>query len=1347
MKKLICVLFSLITLSVINQCFAQDCSTASFTVNAVPTESTCQSNGTVAVTLSGDLTNWVNIEYGLSTTGNPSGFSIQPNPNPTFYGVPPGTYDITVRAFCLQNNLVNVIKTATNVIVGGNYKVPQATFSSASSRKSYADCATGIIAINVEQGSGNFTFEIKQAPTGVNLGVVNTTKSGTIFALNGTNYPAGNYTIEIKDGTCYSTNLQFTLGSISGYPAFDYALNYFNVPSPYLSCSLVEWSLGSASKSNGDYYQYYTSGMYEVAMSVGTDNPNNWKTWNSSILNLDIAPRQYSDAYNTDMLKLHIRVKGCSNYQTFSSYLNHGVPTNQSVNSSDCDGFTYKIKSNKEYYAVFCYPYSVEIKDGTNLVWSTSGLTALSEVITSKLRYNKTYNYTVKDANGSVIYTNTLRNDIQPSSFYVVNKCDGYNFKFTPPSGCFPQNVIIKETNTGSVVFSGQVTSASSSPTNGIDLKYGVNYTLTAVGADNAIFNYTHTFSTTQPTYTIIADLYPKSPGKVPVCAEDYGYFSITVDTRFSTSLSSSSFSHQRFPLNTVIRVVDPSPASGYSNKNYTPGPGSYYNMPEVKLPAGTYYIEIDEGGCSNPKYLQVTYAGGYNVSQFSYTTDNSDLCKEGMKVYPTGNLKFKGSDVTSYFRLTAGPSGYDKNTVITSGDFFSLQKAGVYKIGIMAENSSVGCVYREVELNYNPIPLELNEFRTSSYVCDGEKIGHIMVTAKGGITPYTYELWDKTETNKLDNDIITSGEAHFIYGAAGETYKVVVRDCKNSFEQDVSMVDLSTAHILYTISPKNEFCEGSDIQLRCITLGSTSYKWTGPNGWTSSEQNPIISNAQVSATGKYKVAVTPEFCGKEMIDEISITVHKLPEAPIVGKPILNFCQNTLTKSLVEESEAKVFADGGNSESSLKLKWYASDGITEINPPSSINTTTLGTKIYYVSQINQSTGCEAGTKIKISVVVNPIPSFSINTAEIYPICPGEKLSIPIANIQPSGSYIYNIYDQAIGGQPLYSSTSNTPLSFLDFNGPNFSSTYYIEIKGTGTECASSRISVPIKVKATANVIVKDTSICPNTSAKLTVSNGSGVTNPIYKWYESQTSLNEFSIGNSYTTPIINQITHYYVSVIGSNFCENPVGERKMVTINMLGTNTEYSDIRILACPQNTINLSKYIDISDFVSIKWTAAPLNNVLVDNNGTLANASLLLQGNTYKYFYEIKNTCSSSSISTLYLSVPKKYDKKIDRGEIRICYEKATAIQLNQIFGIDGNGTWTCTPSAANNHLIISTTAPHIGAAILNGEAAWANNAISFDLNGNKVIRIIYTPAVGNCFEGNSYTATIILTNSIM
>ncbi|MEZ4885875.1 MAG: hypothetical protein R3E32_14170 [Chitinophagales bacterium] len=59
--------------------------------------------------------------------------------------------------------------------------------------------------------------------------------------------------------------------------------------------------------------------------------------------------------------------------------------------------------------------------------------------------------------------------------------------------------------------------------------------------------------------------------------------------------------------------------------------------------------------------------------------------------------------------------------------------------------------------------------------------------------------------------------------------------------------------------------CMGADVQLNSNTSttgGATvTYQWSSTNSFSSTEQNPIVSNADAASTGDYSVTITVDGC------------------------------------------------------------------------------------------------------------------------------------------------------------------------------------------------------------------------------------------------------------------------------------------------------------------------------------------------------------------------------------------------------------------------------------------------------------------------------------------------------
>src|SRR5262249_19447675 len=84
------------------------------------------------------------------------------------------------------------------------------------------------------------------------------------------------------------------------------------------------------------------------------------------------------------------------------------------------------------------------------------------------------------------------------------------------------------------------------------------------------------------------------------------------------------------------------------------------------------------------------------------------------------------------------------------------------------------------------------------------------------------------------------------------------------------------------TASGTGTVCEGQTIQLNASNIPGATYRWTGPNGFTSTFQTPKIPAASVAMSGTYKVYATVASC-ETAPGTIDVTVSQAPTAQAVG--------------------------------------------------------------------------------------------------------------------------------------------------------------------------------------------------------------------------------------------------------------------------------------------------------------------------------------------------------------------------------------------------------------------------------------------------------------------------------
>jgi hypothetical protein len=210
----------------------------------------------------------------------------------------------------------------------------------------------------------------------------------------------------------------------------------------------------------------------------------------------------------------------------------------------------------------------------------------------------------------------------------------------------------------------------------------------------------------------------------------------------------------------------------------------------------------------------------------------------------------------------------------------------------------------------------------------------------------------------------------------------------------------------------------------------------------------------------------------------------------------------------------------------------------------------------------------------------------------------------------------------------------------------------------------------------------------------------------------------------------------------------------------------YPDIRIRVCPEDgaLINLSKYLDTVELTSIKWESASHVQILNTVAGIISANSLKTGASVYTFTYTVDNPCLDAPVTRkVYLEALTPGKMRPLRDSVKICYEFAEALQINQIFGIDARGTWMfyATLDGVDNSNITSylktshqveesTSSDFKGAVIMNGKAIYSDSRIgSYTYNGKieKKIKVTYTPADDSCLVGKTYSITIILTEDIV
>ncbi len=211
--------------------------------------------------------------------------------------------------------------------------------------------------------------------------------------------------------------------------------------------------------------------------------------------------------------------------------------------------------------------------------------------------------------------------------------------------------------------------------------------------------------------------------------------------------------------------------------------------------------------------------------------------------------------------------------------------------------------------------------------------------------------------------------------------------------------------------------CSGTTLSLGATSITGARYSWTGPNGFTSTQQNPIVNISSTSAmAGVYSVTSSVNGCTSPS----SVTIVSINTSP--ATPIITLNTNTL-----------------HSNSALGNQWYNQNGI--INGAVNQNYTPTESGDYYV--IITQNGCSSTSSIfNYNFLANDEFVLSDNI-KIFPNPTNSKINIDFGNqfkLIGSQIKITNLL-----GQEIFESKINQQIIEISLSSMATKGLYFVRI--------------------------------------------------------------------------------------------------------------------------------------------------------------------------------------------------------------------------------------------------------------------------------------------------------------
>ena len=159
-------------------------------------------------------------------------------------------------------------------------------------------------------------------------------------------------------------------------------------------------------------------------------------------------------------------------------------------------------------------------------------------------------------------------------------------------------------------------------------------------------------------------------------------------------------------------------------------------------------------------------------------------------------------------------------------------------------------------------------------------------------------------------------------------------------------------------INTSPNFCNNTAIHLLVDSIPEALYQWSGPNGFISAEQNPIIENSSASNNGMYTVTATVNGCASTAT--LLLTLQPKPEFIIVPSCI----NNVYTLSILPNQNSFEVENASYS-------WTGPNAFTSTD--NAIQITGLGHGVYEVT-VSDAAGCLATNSISVVETICTVPN-------------------------------------------------------------------------------------------------------------------------------------------------------------------------------------------------------------------------------------------------------------------------------------------------------------------------------------------------------------------------------------
>ncbi|MBX7241106.1 MAG: hypothetical protein K1X92_05100, partial [Bacteroidia bacterium] len=455
-----------------------------------------------------------------------------------------------------------------------------------------------------------------------------------------------------------------------------------------------------------------------------------------------------------------------------------------------------------------------------------------------------------------------------------------------------------------------------------------------------------------------------------------YTTVSLSVTTTYYVECHLNGCKSARVPVVATINAIPATPVLSATQPSCGVSTGSI----TVTSPSGglfeysfdngaTYQVSNSKSGLSSGVYqIVVRRISTGCISASSSATINPPLNVPATPVLSliqpdcnnaTGSITVTSPTASNY------EYSFDNGVTYQSTPVLSGLAPGTYQVKIKDINS--GCISvatAGVLNNIAPVPTPVVTVTQPS--CSSAT-GSVTVTSPTGTgIVYSFDNGATYQSNPTKSGLVAGN------------YYVLAKNNNTGCISPANYVTINNSPIPSASASSSPVCAGESIQLNATASVAspgtiTAYNWTGPNGYTSGMEDPVIASATVAMSGSYTVTVTTS-AGCTATASVNVTVNALPSAPSVSVSQPNCTSGTGSITVTAPVSGVMYS--------------FDNGVTF---QTSATKTGLGAGSYDIVVKSNATGC---VSLPTVAVINPQPGTPTVTAgSNSPICSGNTITL------------------------------------------------------------------------------------------------------------------------------------------------------------------------------------------------------------------------------------------------------------------------------------------------------------------------------------------------------------------